>query len=367
MKYLLSPLSEGISLKNRVVMAPMTRSRSTSDHIPESELMATYYRQRAGAGLLITEGTAPSANGVGYARIPGIYNDAQVEAWKPVTAAVHEEGSKIFMQLMHTGRVSHPDNMPEGAVIMSASAIVPANTQMYVDGKGMLAIPAPKEMSAADIENTIEEYVTASQNAINAGFDGIELHAANGYLLEQFISPSANQRTDEYGGTAENRSRFVLEVTRRVVEAIGKDKVGIRLSPNGAFNDIAPFAEQKETFDHLAEKLNELDILYIHLVNHGSMGAPALPDDIRDSIREKFKGLLILSGGYDNERAEKDLAENNGDLVAFGRPLLTTPDLIERWKTGAPLNEPKMDFFYTPGPEGYTDYPTLESTKDHVK
>lgn len=343
-------------------MAPMTRSRATADHVPTSELMATYYRQRAGVGLLITEGTAPSANGVGYARIPGIYSDAQVEAWKAVTTAVHEEGSRIFIQLMHTGRVSHPGNMPEGATIMSASAIAPSNTQMYVDGSGMETIPTPKEMTIEDIRSTIQEFVTAAKNAIKAGFDGVELHGANGYLLEQFINPAANQRTDDYGGSAANRSRFVLEVAQKVADAIGKDKVGIRLSPNGAFNDVAPFENQKETFDYLAEKLDDLGLVYIHLVNHGAMGAPALPDDIRDSIRKKFSGLLILSGGYNQERAEQDLTDKKGDLVAFGRPLLANPDLIERWRHGAELNPPKMDLFYTPGPEGYTDYPALTET-----
>ncbi|TVZ51430.1 alkene reductase [Dokdonia sp. Hel_I_53] len=361
---LLSPLnSERISLKNKMVMAPLTRSRSTQEHIP-TDIMAKYYGERATAGLIITEGTAPSPNGVGYPRIPGIYNDHQVEAWKAVTNSVHKNDARIFMQLMHTGRVSHPDNMPEGSIIFAPSAIKPESTKMYVDGKGELEIPEPTAMSISDIETVIKEYVTAAKNAIEAGFNGVEVHSANGYLLDQFLNPKTNKRTDNYGGSVENRCRLTLEVTQHVANAIGVDKVGIRISPNGAMNDIGPFEGQEETFSYLTSKINNIGILYMHLVDHEAMGAPALPTDIRKNIRDTFNGLLILSGGYDAKSGNQDLMDNKGDLIAYGRDFLANPDLPQRFEKEAPLNEPDQETFYSPGPKGYIDYPTLtESTE----
>lgn len=347
-----------LTLKNRVVLAPLTRSRSTQDHIP-TPIMATYYEQRTEAGLLITEGTSPSKNGVGYPRIPGIYNEAQIEAWKTVTDAVHAKGSKIVVQLMHTGRVSHPGNMSADAKVLAPSAIAPENTKMYVDGEGELAIPTPTEMTEADIQEAINEYVAAAKNAMKAGFDGVEIHGANGYLLEQFINTGSNQRSDNYGGAIDNRCRIVLEVAKKTIEAIGAEKVGIRLSPNGAMNDIGPFEGQEETFQYLADELNKLNLQYVHLVNHGPMGAPALPDSIREYFRANFKGNLILSGGYDKDSAEAALNDNKGDLVAFGRPFISNPDLVSRWEKGAELVDPDPNTFYTPGPEGYIDYPTI--------
>lgn len=359
---LLSPLhTDNIILNNKVVMAPLTRSRASENHIP-TNIMSTYYAQRAGAGLIITEGTAPSPNGVGYPRIPGIYNDDQIIAWKEVTTAVHERDGKIFMQLMHTGRVSHPDNMPEGSTIFAPSAVQPEETKMHVDGKGDCVIPVPTEMTQGDIDHVVKEFVIAAKNAIMAGFDGVEIHSANGYLLDQFINPETNKRTDDYGGSIENRCRLTLQITQKVVAEIGKDKVGIRISPNGAMNDIGPFESQKETFDYLTSKVNELGLVYMHLVNHGSMGAPALPDKIRESIRSKYNGLLILSGGYDAEAANQDLLYQKGDLIAFGRKFIANPDLVHRFKRDAPLQEPDQDTFYTPGKEGYIDYPTLEES-----
>ena len=349
----------GIALQNKAVMSPMTRNRSTADHVPVSELMATYYSQRASAGLIITEGTAPSANGAGYARIPGIYNQAQIDAWKPITEAVHEKGGKIFMQLMHTGRVSHPLNMPAGTQVVGPSPKVPAGTQMYTDQEGMKEMPVPVEMSQADINQAIEEFVTAAKNAIAAGFDGVELHGANGYLIEQFINPGANERTDEYGGSHENRARFAIQVAEATVAAIGKEKVGIRFSPGGAFNDCLPFEGQEETYIYLAKKMKEIGLTYIHLVDHSAMGAPEVPRTLKAALRDAFGGTVIISGGYDFERANKDLEDGLGHLVAFGRPFLANPDLLERFKQGAALNQPNFDTFYTPGAVGYTDYPTL--------
>lgn len=346
-----------IFLKNHLAMAPMTRSRAINN-IP-NELMAEYYAQRAEAGLLITEGVSPSPNGLGYARIPGAYSPAQTEGWKKVAKAVHAKGGRIFMQLMHTGRVSHPINLPEGAEVLAPSAAALTQTQMYTDQQGMQDIPAARPFTRSEIDATIQEYVSSSQNAIAAGFDGIELHGANGYLIEQFIHPATNRREDEYGGSIENRIRFAVETAKAVADAIGKEKVGIRLSPYGVFNEMPPYDEIDETYTLLAEKLSDLGIAYIHLVDHSGMGAPEVPVSIKKMFREKFNGTLILSGNYDAERAEQDLQSGAADLIAIGRPFLANPDLVERYKQGAALNQPKFNLFYTPGPEGYTDYPTL--------
>lgn len=347
-----------IELANRIVMAPMTRSRAI-DNIPNA-LMAAYYTQRAGAGLIITEGTSPSPNGLGYPRIPGAYSEAQTEGWRGVTEAVHAAGGKIFLQIMHTGRVSHPLNMPIGSEVLAPSAIGIKEGEMYTDAAGNQSYPQPKEMTAEDIKTTIQEYVTTAKNAITAGFDGVELHGANGYLIEQFINPGTNQRTDKYGGSIENRLRFVLEVAEQVVAAIGKDKTAIRVSPYGAFNGMEAYDELDETYGLLAEKLSDMGLVYLHLVDHSSMGAPEVPNRIKEILRNKFTQTFILSGGYDKERAEKDLQAGKGDLVAFGRPWIANQDLVERFREDAPLEEPDGDTFYTPGSEGYIDYPALE-------
>jgi N-ethylmaleimide reductase len=345
-----------LTLQNHFVMAPMTRSRAIGN-IPNA-LMATYYGQRATAGLIITEGTSPSPNGLGYSRIPGIFSQEQVEGWKLVTTAVHERGGKIFIQLMHTGRISHPLNLPSGAEILAPSAIKPVG-QMWTDQQGMLDYPEPKAMNLEEVQNAIQEYVKAAKNAIEAGFDGVELHGANGYLIEQFIHPYTNQRTDEYGSNLEGRSKFILEVAQKVSDAIGKDKVGMRLSPYGVFNDLPLYAEIDADYIYLAQQLNSIGVAYIHLVNHESMGAAQVSETVVKAIRDNFKNTLILSGGYDKNRAEEDLQKGHADLIAFGRPFLANPDLIERFKKDADLNEPKYDLFYTPEAAGYTDYPVL--------
>ncbi len=345
-----------LTLQNHLVMAPLTRSRAIGN-IP-NDLMATYYGQRAGAGLIITEGTSPSPNGLGYARIPGAYSPEQTEGWKLITRAVHEKGGKIFIQFMHTGRVTHPLNMPAGAEIVAPSVIAAAG-EMYTDQEGLQPHPVPKAMTAADVQQAIQEFVHAAKQAIEAGFDGVELHGANGYLLEQFIRPTSNQRTDGYGGSIENRARFALEIAQAVAEAIGKDKTGIRLSPYGVFNDMPLYDAMESDYAYIAQKLNELGILYIHLVDHSTMGTPPVQSSVVRKIREEFKGTLILSGGYDAEKAERDLQSGLADLIAFGRPFLANPDLVERFKTNAELNEPDQNTFYTPGEEGYTDYPVL--------
>ncbi len=345
-----------LTLQNGLVMAPMTRNRATGN-IP-NELMAEYYTQRSSAGLIITEGTSPSPNGLGYARIPGIFSPAQLAGWKLVTHAVHARGAKIFIQFMHCGRVAHPFNLPAGARVLAPSAVAAAG-DMYTDAEGMKQNAMPQAMTEEDIRTAIQEYAQAAKNAVAAGFDGVELHGANGYLLEQFIRPNSNQRTDRYGGPIENRARFVLEVANAVIKAIGKDKVGIRLSPHGVFNDMPLYDGMDADYTYLAQQLNALGLVYIHLVDHSPMGAPVVPDSIKQMFRSTFKGKLILSGGYDAARAESDLAAGKCDLIAVGRPILANPDLVERWKTGAALNAPDMATFYTPGAKGYTDYPTL--------
>jgi N-ethylmaleimide reductase len=322
--------------------------------------MAEYYSQRASAGLIITEGTSPSPNGLGYPRIPGIFSPEQINGWKRVTDAVHAKGAKMFVQLMHCGRVSHSLNMPAGTRILAPSAVA-AKGQMFTDAQGLQPFPVPQAMTEADIKIAVEEYAQAARNAITAGFDGIELHGANGYLIEQFIRPNSNLRTDEYSGSINNRSRFVLEVAQAAIKAIGQDKVGIRLSPFGVVNDMPLYDEMEEDYAYLARQLNTLGLLYIHLVDHSSMGAPKVPDSMKATFRKLFTRSLLLSGGYDAERAENDLAAAKCDLIVVGRPFLANPDLVERWRTNAPVNAPDPATFYTPGPKGYTDYPVLNA------
>lgn len=348
-----------ITLTNRIIMAPMTRCRALGN-IP-NDLMAAYYKQRSGAGLIITEGTSPSPNGLGYARIPGIFSKAQTEGWKKITSAVHENGGKIFIQLMHTGRISHALNMPQGSKILAPSAVKAAG-QMWTDAQQMQDFPEPKAMTDDDLLQTQAEFVTAAKNAMEAGFDGVELHGANGYLLEQFLSPVSNIRTDNYGGSIENRCRFVIEVVRGVSDTIGKDKTGIRLSPYGVASDMPYYPEIDATYDYLSRQLNILDIAYIHLVDHSAMGAPEVPLAIKKLIRHNFKNSIILSGGYDKERAETDIQNGIADLVAFGRPFINNPDLVVRMKNNLPLStELDMNSFYSADEKGYTDYPAYKA------
>jgi len=355
---LFSPYKLGnISLQNRIVMAPMTRSRAIGN-IPNA-LMADYYGSRASAGLIITEGVAPSPNGLGYARIPGIYSDEQIAGWKKVTDAVHAKGGRIFVQIMHTGRIAHQLNLPAGAEVIGASPIAAANTQMYTDQEGMQPHPVPREVPTSDIPSLITEFVHAAKSAIVAGFDGVELHGANGYLLEQFLNTASNRRTDQYGGSIENRNRLVLKVTAAVADAIGKERTGIRLSPFGYSNEILPDETTEEQYTKLAAGLKAIGIVYIHLVDHSALGAPAVPQSVKDAIKKEFGGTIILSGGYEPDRAEADLKAGKGELIAFGRPFIANPDLVERLSKGEELALADQNTFYTPGEKGYTDYPVL--------
>jgi N-ethylmaleimide reductase len=342
-----------IELNNRIVMAPMTRSRAVGN-IP-NDLMAKYYEQRATAGLLITEGIAPSPNGLGYPRIPGIFNQKQVIGWHKVTDSVHRKGGKIFAQLMHTGRVGHPDNMPEGSEILAPSAIG-LTGKMFTDTKGLQSFPVPKEMTLEDIESAQNEYVQASINAIEAGFDGVELHGANGYLISQFLDAGSNQRTDEYGGSAKNRNRFALEVAEKVAAAISPERTAIRISPYGVSNEMSIFDGIEDQYEQLVTDLDQLNLVYVHVVDHSSMGAPEVPDSMKSKIRKAFYGAVILSGGFNKEKAESALQENKGDLVAFGKPFISNPDLVYRFQYDKPLNEWDSNTFYIGGEKGYIDY-----------
>jgi len=344
-----------IELRNRIVMAPMTRSRAIGN-IP-NDLMAEYYQQRSGAGLIITEGVSPSPNGLGYARIPGIFSKAQVEGWKKITSAIHKKGSKVFIQFMHTGRVGHPLNLPEGARIIAPSAVKVVR-QIWTDSKHLQDCPLPEEMTILEISHTKQEFADAAKNSIEAGFDGVELHGANGYLLEQFISPFTNIRTDSYGGNIENRCRFVLEVVKSVVESIGKKKTGIRLSPYGVANDMPVYPEIDAAYKYLAEQLNSTGIAYIHLIDNSAMGTPPVPVELKKGIRKIFKNTVILAGGYNMDKAEADLKSGLANLIAFGKPFINNPDLVERYKNDWPMAlNPDTSTFYIGGEKGYTDYP----------
>lgn len=345
-----------LKLKNRVVMSPMTRSRAEGN--TPNALMAEYYGQRASAGLIITEGTSPSPNGLGYTRIPGLYNAAQVAGWKQVTSAVHAQGGKIFVQLMHTGRVGATVNLPAGAEVLGPTdALLPG--EIYTDAKGMQPHTAPRAMTQADIERAIAEYVNAAKLAVEAGFDGIELHGANGYLIEQFLNANVNQRNDAYGGSAEKRNRFVLDIARACVAAIGADKVGIRLSPYGVFNGTGHYPEQDAQYLALAKELSALKLAYLHVLDHSAMGSPQVPADFKAKLRAAFDGTFIIAGGFDATSGEQALKDGVGDLIGYGRPFISNPDLVARYQRGAALNAADANTFYTPGAKGYTDYPAL--------
>lgn len=346
-----------LTLRNRTVMAPMTRSRAVEANTPNA-LMAEYYAQRASAGLIITEGTSPSANGLGYARIPGLFNAAQVAGWKLVTDAVHAQGGKIVIQFMHTGRVTHVANLPAGAeVVGPVNGACPG--EMYVDALGMQPHTPARAMTEADIAHAVAEYAQAARLAIEAGFDGVELHAANGYLIEQFLNANVNTRTDGYGGSTAGRNRFALEVARATVAAIGAERVGIRLSPYGVFNGTGAFADVDAQYLSLVQELSTLGLMYLHVLDHSAMGAPAVPAELKAALRAAFQGPFILAGGFDTASAEQALVDGQADLVAFGRPFISNPDLVARMQAGAPLTAPDFGSFYTPGAQGYTDYPAL--------
>lgn len=347
-----------ITLANHIVMAPLTRNRAGAGLIP-SELAATYYAQRATAGLLITEATQVSAQAQGYQDTPGLYTQAQIDGWRKVTDAVHAKGGRIFVQLWHVGRISHVDLQPGGAAPVAPSAIR-AGTKTFVNN-GFADVSEPRALELHEIPGIIDDFRKAAANAIAAGFDGVEIHGANGYLLEQFLKDGANQRTDEYGGTVENRARLLLEVTAAVKDEIGSERTGVRISPVSPANAIS-CSDPQPQYDYLVEQLDALGIVYLHVVE----GATGGPRDISpfdyDSLRRRFKNTWIGNNGYDLALASAQLARGKADLFAFGRPFISNPDLVERLKTGAPLALLNPETLYGGGAQGYTDYPSLAET-----
>jgi N-ethylmaleimide reductase len=345
-----TPASLGaLQLRNRVVMAPMTRSRADADAMPTA-VMVDYYRQRASAGLIISEGVAPSADGLGYCRTPGIYNQAQIDAWRRITDAVHEEGGSMVAQIMHVGRVSSALNKPGGSETVAPSAIK-ARGEIYTDQQGMQAFDQPRALATEDIAGVVEEFRQATANAYAAGFDAVELHCTSGYLPAQFLSTGSNQRTDQYGGSVENRTRFPLEVLRAMTSVDGPNRVGMRICPDNPFNDLQDDNPQ-QTFEYLLEEGQGLDLAYLHVIRfpHGRV------DNI--ALGQRYYGdRLIGNESYSLEEAQRAIAGGELTAVSFGRPFVGNPDLVGRWQNDLPLAEFDLATLYTPGAEGYSSYP----------
>jgi N-ethylmaleimide reductase len=351
MNQLFTPVRIGrYTLPNRMVMAPMTRSRADDAGVP-TDLVPVYYGQRAGAGLIITEGVFPTAMGKGYVRTPGAETDEQMAVWRQVAETVHARGGRIFMQLMHCGRISHPSMLPVNALPVAPSAVKAAG-QTWTDS-GLQDFVTPRALSADEIADVVEAYRLATRLAIGAGFDGVELHAASGYLPEQFLSSGSNKRDDQYGGPVENRARFVLEVLTAMTAEAGADRVGIKISPEMNFNDISD-ANPQETYTYLVDHLRGLDLAYLHVALFGAKF------DYHGLLRPRFNGAYLVGGGLDQGDAEALLADGGADATVFGGAFLANPDLPERFRRGAALNLPDKETFYTPGAKGYVDYPALD-------
>lgn len=359
---LLKPISIGkYQLRSRVIMAPLTRRRALDNHVP-TEIMATYYGQRASAGLIIAEATNISEQAVGYMNSPGIYTDEQVDAWKPITKAVHEKGGLIFLQLWHVGRVSHPLVQANGNLPVAPSAIKPNGEVLTPEGRKNHE--TPRALETNEISGIIEDYKKAAINSIEAGFDGVEIHGANGYLPDQFLHDGSNQRTDQYGGSIENRSRFVLEIVDACCKAIGSDKVGIRLSPNGNYKDVFD-SDPVALYDYLINELNDFDLAYLHIMESYSPMVPAEKyvkylKEVTPHYRKIYKGNLITNVKFDYESGNKIIKEGNADMVAFGKAFISNPDLVERFEKEAPLTPWDESTFYHGGEKGYIDYPFIK-------
>lgn len=362
------------TLPNRLVMAPLTRNRAGVGNVPVP-LNAEYYGQRASAGLIISEATQISPQGVGYPGTPGIHSAEQTEGWKLVTKAVHQQGGRIFLQLWHVGRISHPLLQPDGALPVAPSAIAPEGTASTLEGEKPFV--TPRALETEEIPGIVEDYRKAAENALAAGFDGVEIHSANGYLLDQFLQDGTNKRSDRYGGTLENRTRFLLEVTRAVVGVWGSDGVGVRLSPAGSFNGISD-SNPMATFSYVANALNQLNLAYLHIVeprsNADAMNNWANMDQTEIRLaeltsgffRNYFKGAIISAGAHDRESGNQAIASGNADLIAYGRLFISNPDLPKRFEINASLNPYDRSSFYGGTEKGYTDYPTLEKLQSVV-
>jgi len=354
---LFSPIQVGdISVSNRIVMAPLTRSRAVSGDVP-NELAITYYAQRASAGLIVSEGTQIRPDGKGYVTTPGIYSPAQIEGWKKVTSAVHEAGGKIVAQIWHVGRISHPDHT--GGLQPVAPSAIRANSKTFLSPGAFEPVAEPRALSGDEIRQVVEDYGTAAKNAVAAGFDGVEIHGANGYLVDQFLRDGANKRTDEYGGPIENRVRFMTEVVDAVIAAIGAGRTGIRLSPVTPANDLSD-SDPQPLFDLAVAELAKRNIAFIHMIEGATQGPrDIVPDFDFAKLRKSFGGRYIANNGYTPEFARDVVARGEADLIAFGRSFISNPDLVERIRLNAPLAEPDRDTFYGGGAKGYTDYPAL--------
>ncbi len=361
--HLLSPYKMGdLSLKNRVVVPPMTRGRAGEERIPNA-LMAEYYAQRANAGLIISEGTAPSKQGNGWVHAPGIYSDAQTEGWKQVTSAVHAKGSVFFLQLWHTGRASHSSFQENNQLPVAPSAIKIEGGESHTP-TGKQPYEVPRALTTEEIPGVVEDYRKAAENAKKAGFDGVEIHGANGYLIAEFLQSKTNQRTDRYGGSLENRYRFLKEIVEAVLTVWPANRIGVRISPNGAFNDMGS-PDYRETYTYIAQQLDLYGLAYLHVMDGLAFGFHELgePMTLAD-FREVFDGTIIGNCGYDRQGAEDAIASENTDLVAFGRPYISTPDLVARFANNQALNpDAPQETWYSPGPKGYTDYPTYKNSE----
>ncbi|MCC9135899.1 alkene reductase [Pontibacter silvestris] len=358
---LLKPIKlHDLELKNRVVMAPMTRTRANNPEKAATDLIATYYEQRAGAGLIISEGTPVSEQGIGYINIPGIYTETQVEGWKKVTKAVHDKGGKIFAQLWHVGRISHPDLL-NGELPVAPSAINP-NDQAFTE-EGFKPTVTPRALTVEEIKQIVQDFKNAAKNAVEAGFDGVEIHSSNGYLFHQFFVTCSNTRTDEYGGSRENRARLLFEVLDAVKEVMPIEHVGVRLNPSmhNQFG-ITVNEETIPTFDYIVEKLNDYNLAYLHLSEPFSdvTDVPFAEPNIAKRYRPLYKGNLIINKGFTQETGNKVIEDGDADMVAFGVPFISNPDLAERFSKNAPLTPSDRNTYYAIGSKGYTDYPTLE-------
>jgi N-ethylmaleimide reductase len=357
-KTMLSPVRLGAyELPNRIVMAPLTRNRAGAGNVP-GPLNATYYEQRASAGLIVTEATQISPQGVGYPSTPGIHSPEQMEGWRLVTDAVHARGGHIFLQLWHVGRISHPSLQPEGALPVAPSAIAPEGTASTYSGPQPFV--TPRALAIEEIPGIIEDYRKAAENALKAGFDGVEIHSANGYLLDQFLQDGTNHRTDEYGGSMENRARLLMQVTAAVTSVWGGDRVGIRLSPSGVFNSMSD-SNPKALFTYVVNELNRFDLAYLHLVEPraNETASPEQQELTCGYFRPVYRGTLISAGGHDRESGDQAIASGDADLIAFGRLYISNPDLVERFAQNAPLNPYDRSTFYGGDERGYVDYPFL--------
>lgn len=354
---LLAPAKLGpYVLDNRVVMAPLTRSRAGDGNVPRA-MNVEYYVQRATAGLIVTEGTQISPEGVGYPGTPGIHSAEQIKGWRRVTDAVHAAGGRIYLQLWHVGRVSHPSLQPGGALPVAPSAIKPDGEAFTADG--LRPFVTPRALELAEIPGIVEDYRQAAENAKEAGFDGVEVHAANGYLLDQFLRDGTNHRTDEYGGPIENRVRLLLDVIDAVTTVWNADQVGVRLSPINTFNNIAD-SDPDATFGYVARQLNAYGLAYLHVVETDMDGSTSAQTFDRRKLRNAFRGTYIANGGYDKARATDAIADGDADFIAFGAPFISNPDLVERFALDAPLTEPDRETFYGGDERGYIDYPFLD-------